>query len=226
MVSTSGWDTTIMDDTIIVDTIIMNTCNIFLHDSIMLIVMMHRGSQTRFSTSHLSILCSGSMSRLGTSPSPEEPDSITRGIIVGWTWSECLVLAVASGQPDLHKRSNDEEECADDGHSKDCALHVAYGPQARGDMLTGGAGVAVSGTFTEGSADGLALARGGTVAGLDSNGDERSSECNVENDSKESKEHVTAEAAGQDDCYESIADTDARDTLDGAVLGWDTNVVG
>jgi hypothetical protein len=137
----------------------------------------------------------------------EQTLAVARGVVVGWAWSQALLLLMVAHEHDLHGGGAEEEEGGDDGDGEDGSVELAGCAQVdcvgvvlaliSTKSIAAEAVVGCCWSITERCLD-VALARVGSIACQDSDGDHCSGEEDVENDSDDREARDAAQAACQD----------------------------
>lgn len=148
----------------------------------------------------------------------------TRGVVVGWRWTEALLLLVVTDKSDLHQSSQEEKESTDDRDSKDRGVQSAGKTEmdgvsdvlaaARTESIGAVSRARVRRTIAEGSVD-IALAAAGAASSQNSHCDETTDHADINDNGDESKEADTTETASQEDRADGVDDRNARNALNG-----------
>jgi len=165
---------------------------------------------------------------------PEVALGRAAGVVVGGARAETLLLLVLANKEDLEESGDEEQESGNDGHGEDSGVHAAS--VARRDSV--GEVLAVSSAETVvaealrvgvGIADterGVddASARGSTVAGQNSDGNEAADEEDVKDNRGEGEEADTTKAASEDHGSDGVQNSHAGDTLNSLLPSGDALV--
>lgn len=151
------------------------------------------------------------------------------GVVVGGTRTKALLLLVVTAKEHLHRNGEKEKECSDDGDSKAGSIQAA-GSAERGSVcdlvaLVGAAKalLGAGGSVTKRSVD-ISGAFRCTITGEDCNSNHGTAAENIEDQTKESKESLSAKAACENNSEDGVKDRRARETLYGLLPARNSNI--
>jgi len=165
---------------------------------------------------------------------PEVALGRAAGVVVGRARAETLLLLVLANKEDLEESGDEEQESGNNRHGEDGCVHAASVARRNsvGEVLAVSSAetvvaealrVGVGIADTERGVDD-ASARGSTVAGQNSDGNEAADEEDVKDNRGEGEEADTAKAASKDHGSDGVQNSHAGDALNSLLPSGDTLV--
>lgn len=151
------------------------------------------------------------------------------GVVVGGTRAETLLFLVVTSEKNLDRNRNEEEESSNDSDGEASSVELASGTERCrvGDLVTitvaTKALLGIAGTIAEGSVD-IASAAGSTIASEDCDSDHGTAAKDVEDQAEQSKECLSAQAAGEHDSEDGVENCSTGQTSDGLLPAWDRDI--